>query len=167
MAKKYGLFGVFCILLISFDQMTKYMAYSILRTGGPFILIDGVFELHYTENTGAAFGILEGRQAVFLVIACIVVAAVLYYLAKIPFERHFYPLYFTLGLLVSGAVGNVIDRLMRGFVVDFFYFRLIDYPVFNVADCYVVVAAILLILLYSFFYKDDELPAFFKKENSR
>ena len=60
-------------------------------------------------------------------------------------------------LLLSGAVGNLIDRAVRGFVVDFFYFSLIDFPIFNVADCYVVCAAGLLILLIGFFYKEEEL----------
>ncbi len=166
MGKRYGIFGIFCILLISFDQWTKYMAYSFLRTGGPFVIADGIFELHYSENTGAAFGILEGRQIIFLVIAAVVTAAVLFYLRKIPSGKRYYPLYFSLLLLTSGAVGNVIDRITRGFVVDFFYFKLIDYPIFNVADCYVVVAAILLLVLVAFVYKDDELPPFFEKEKS-
>ena len=71
-------------------------------------------------------------------------------------------------LLLSGAVGNLIDRAVRGFVVDFFYFSLIDFPIFNVADCYVVCSAGLLILLIGFFYKEDELSFLSsKKENEQ
>ena len=78
------------------------------------------------------------------------------------------PLYIAMILLLSGAVGNLIDRAVRGFVVDFFYFSLIDFPIFNVADCYVVCAAGLLILLIGFFYKEDELSFLSsKKENEQ
>ena len=140
--KRYGLFGLLALILVAFDQWTKALAFRMLRTEGPLVLIEGVFELHYSENRGAAFGILQGKQWFFLLVAAAVVVLA--------------PLFFCLVLLCSGAVGNVIDRLIRGFVVDFFYFRLIDFPIFNVADCYVVVSAILLILLTGFWYKDEE-----------
>ena len=83
--------------------------------------------------------------------------AVLVFVAKLPSGNRYLPLYISMVLLLSGAVGNLIDRAVRGFVVDFFYFSLIDFPIFNVADCYVVCAAGLLILLIGFFYKEDEL----------
>lgn len=161
--KRYGLLGLLSIALIAFDQWTKRLAFDGLRVNGPIVLIDGIFELLYSENRGAAFGILQGKQWFFLLVAAAVVIVVALFLAKMPSERRYYPLFACMVLLVSGAVGNVIDRLMRGFVVDFLYFSLIDFPIFNVADCYVVVAAFGLILLTGFFYKDEELDAFLKK----
>lgn len=154
--KRYGLFGLLALILVVFDQWTKALAFSTLRTEGPLVLIPGVFELHYSENQGAAFGILQGKQWFFLLVAVAVVAVILLFLSRLPWTRRFAPLFFCLVLLCSGAIGNVIDRLVRGFVVDFFYFRLIDFPIFNVADCYVVMSAILLILLTGFWYKDEE-----------
>ena len=139
--KRYGVLAVCSALLIALDQWAKSMAYNTLRVNGPLVLIKGVFELLYSENRGAAFGILQGKQWFFFLVAAAVVIAVLVFVAKLP----------------SGAVGNLIDRAVRGFVVDFFYFSLIDFPIFNVADCYVVCAAGLLILLIGFFYKEDEL----------
>ena len=139
--KRYGILAVCSALLIALDQWAKSMAYNTLRVNGPLVLIKGVFELLYSENRGAAFGILQGKQWFFFLVAAAVVIAVLVFVAK----------------LLSGAVGNLIDRAVRGFVVDFFYFSLIDFPIFNVADCYVVCAAGLLILLIGFFYKEDEL----------
>ncbi len=156
LVKRYGLFGLLSVALIAFDQWTKSLAYNGLRVNGPIVLIKGVFELLYSENRGAAFGILQGKQWFFLLVAAAVVIVVLLFLSKLPFERRYLPLVGCMVLLVSGAVGNVIDRLMRGFVVDFLYFSLIDFPIFNVADCYVVVAACCLILLTGFFYKDEE-----------
>ena len=81
-----------------------------------------------------------------------------------PNDKKYLPLFFCVVLLASGAVGNVIDRVLRGFVVDFLYFELIDFPIFNVADCYVVVSAALLILLTGFFYKDEDLEFLSSKE---
>lgn len=163
MLKRYSIFAVLCALAVALDQWTKSLAYSRLRTGGPVRIIDGVFELMYSENRGAAFGILQGKQTFFFLVAFIVVAAVLYFLAKLPGERRYLPLYFCMVLLASGAAGNLIDRIFRGFVVDFFYFSLIDFPIFNVADCYVVTAAGLLILLTGFFYREEELSFLTKK----
>lgn len=162
--KRYGIFGVLSILLIAFDQWTKVLAFDKLRVDGPFVILDGVFELLYSENRGAAFGILQGQKWFFLLVAGAVVVVILYFLYKMPANKKLLPLYFCTVLLASGAIGNVIDRLSRGFVVDFLYFKLIDFPIFNVADCYVVVAAGLLILLTGFYYKDEDLEFLSSKE---
>ena len=162
--KRYGLFGLISVLLILFDQWTKRLAFDGLRVNGPIVLIDGVFELLYSENRGAAFGILQGKQWFFLLVAAAVVIAVMVFLAKLPSGKRYYPLFLCAVLLVSGAVGNVIDRLTLGFVVDFLYFKLINFPIFNVADCYVVVAAGVIILLTGFFYKDEEMDFLSAKE---
>jgi len=164
--KRYGLFGLPVVVAAAFDQWTKRLAYNTLRVDGPFVIWDGVFELFYSENRGAAFGILQGKQTFFFLVAGAVIIVVLLFLAKLPWEKRYFPLFGCLVLLTSGAVGNLIDRMMQGYVVDFFYFKLIDFPIFNVADCYVVVSAGLLILLMSFFYKDDELEQLLKKEKA-
>lgn len=155
--KRYSLFVILVALLTVLDQWTKWLAYRTLRINGPVTLIHGVFELLYSENRGAAFGILQGKQGFFFLVAFAVVAVVIFLLAKLPSGKRYVPLFICMVLLTSGAIGNLIDRIFRGFVVDFFYFCLIDFPIFNVADCYVVVAAILFILLTGFFYKDEEL----------
>lgn len=164
MLKRYGIFAIFSALAIALDQWTKSLAYNGLRINGPIVLINGVFELLYSENRGAAFGILQGKQWFFFLVAFAVVIVVLLFLAKLPDEKRYLPLYICMVLLASGAVGNLIDRVSRGFVVDFFYFSLIDFPIFNVADCYVVVSAGLLILLTGFFYKEEEFAFLSKKE---
>lgn len=162
--KRYGLFGLLSVLLIAFDQWTKRLAYHGLRVNGPIVIWDGVFELLYSENRGAAFGILQGKHWFFLLVAGAVVLVILLFLYKLPDGKRYLPLYYCLILLVSGAVGNMIDRFVQGYVVDFLYFSLIDFPIFNVADCYVVVSAVLLVLLTGFFYKEEELDFLGKKE---
>ncbi len=162
--KRYGIFGLLSALLIAFDQWTKVLAYDKLRINGPFVIWDGVFEFLYSENRGAAFGILQGQKWFFLLVAAAVVIVILIFLYRMPNEKKMLPLFFCTVLLASGAIGNVIDRLSRGFVVDFLYFKLINFPIFNVADCYVVAAAGLLILLTGFVYKDEDLEFLSSKE---
>ena len=127
--KRYGLFGILVILLAAFDQWTKRLAYGGLRVNGPVILWDGVFELLYSENRGAAFGILQGKQGLFFLVAVAVFIVVLLFLGRMPSGKRYLPLFGCLVLLMSGALGNLIDRMFRGFVVDFFYFKLIDFPI--------------------------------------
>ena len=81
-----------------------------------------------------------------------------------PPVKRFFPMWFALLLVASGAVGNMIDRVSQGYVVDFFYFRLINFPVFNVADCYVTISAAALIILFLFYYKDSDLEPFSLKK---
>ena len=162
--KRYGILAVCSALLIALDQWAKSMAYSTLRVNGPLVLIKGVFELLYSENRGAAFGILQGKQWFFFLVAAAVVIAVLVFVAKLPSGSRYLPLYIAMILLLSGAVGNLIDRAVRGFVVDFFYFSLIDFPIFNVADCYVTISAAALIILFLFYYKDSDLEPFSLKK---
>ena len=165
--KRYGVLAVCSALLIALDQWAKSMAYNTLRVNGPLVLIKGVFELLYSENRGAAFGILQGKQWFFFLVAAAVVIAVLVFVAKLPSGNRYLPLYISMVLLLSGAVGNLIDRAVRGFVVDFFYFSLIDFPIFNVADCYVVIGCILFGILILFYYKDQEFDWVLQKKGSR
>ena len=165
--KRYGVLAVCSALLIALDQWAKSMAYNTLRVNGPLVLIKGVFELLYSENRGAAFGILQGKQWFFFLVAAAVVIAVLVFVAKLPSGNRYLPLYISMVLLLSGAVGNLIDRAVRGFVVDFFYFSLIDFPIFNVADCYVVIGCILFGILILFYYKDQEFDLVLQKKGSR
>ena len=150
-------FAVGLIVSIGLDQWTKALAVAKLKGNQPFVLINGVFEFYYSENRGAAFGMLQGRQFLFFIIAAFVLAAAVFVLVRMPSERRFLPLTACLFLLVSGAAGNMIDRISQGYVVDFLYF--------NVADCYVVIATFLLMILIFFVYSEEELSFLsFKKQ---
>ena len=142
---------------VLFDQWTKLLVLTHLKGHDSYIVIKNVFELEYLENRGAAFGMLQGRQGFFFLIAAAVILAVLWAVYRMPDGKRYLPLMCSLFLLVSGAVGNMIDRMTQKYVVDFLYFKLIDFPIFNVADCYVVIATFSLILLFFFFYSDEEL----------
>ncbi len=158
--KQFAAFLLSCAVLVGLDQWTKALAVKHLMGQPPLVLIEGIFELTYLENRGAAFGMLQGRQTFFFLIAAVVVAAALFAVWRMPEEKKYFPLFLCAIGVVSGAVGNLIDRLLQGYVVDFFYFRLINFPVFNVADCYVTISAAALILLFLFYYKDSDLEPF-------
>lgn len=147
---------VIMAVLTALDQYTKYLAASLLKAKEPLVLINGVFELEYLENHGAAFGVLQGRKE-FIVLAGIIILIVIgYCYYRLPRTKKYDPLRILAAVLAAGAVGNMIDRVWHGYVIDFFYFSLIDFPIFNVADIYVVVSMILLVLLVFFGYKDED-----------
>lgn len=143
--------------LIFLDQITKILAVSHLKGQNDFIVIPNVFQLHYLENTGAAFSILEGKQIVFAIVTPILLLILLALLIRMPQNKKFTWLNYIIIFLIAGAIGNYIDRIVNNYVVDFFYFSLINFPVFNVADCYVTVSIFILLFLVLFYYKDEDL----------
>ncbi len=152
-----GIFGV--ILLLLLDQFTKYLASAYLKDGHSIILIQNVFQLHYLENRGAAFGMMQGMRYLFVAGTFLMLVLLVAVYWKSPMEQRYRWARLVLILLAAGAMGNLIDRLYQGYVVDFFYFELIHFPIFNVADIYVTCGTALLILLFFFYYKEDDLEA--------
>ena len=150
----------FIVVLIALDQITKYAAVAFLMGSGPFVIIDNVLELLYVENRGAAFGIMNGMRGFFLILAPLISLILLAASARLPKDRLYLPLKATFACIIAGALGNFIDRLVNGYVVDFIYFMPIDFPVFNVADIYVTCSAFALIYLVMFRYTDDDLKVF-------
>ena len=148
-----ALIGV--ILLIALDQWTKYMVLFHVKPLGSIPLIPGVFSFTYHENRGAVWGIMQGQIPVLIVTTVIILAVVLWIYSRIPDTKKYRWLHFIAVLVIAGAIGNFIDRLFRRYVVAFIYFELIDFPIFNVADMYVVIAAFLLIFVSIFVYKED------------
>lgn len=144
------------LFLIGVDQATKIWAVTALaQTNRVISVIDGVFEFRYAENPGVAFSMLEGQRWLFIPITIIISGVLLLMLLRSPLRR--YKLFnITFVLILAGAVGNLIDRIAYGYVIDFLYFRLIDFPIFNFADCCVVVGAGLLFLFVLFVMKEDD-----------
>lgn len=149
------------VILTGIDQMTKYVAVEYLKDKPAFKIIDNVFELNYLENRGAAFGMLQNQKIFFVIIAVIMLVIVFYALLKMPTERKYILFRLCMVLVGAGAIGNLIDRISHDYVVDFFYFVLINFPIFNMADIYVSVSCIILAILILFVYKEEDL-AFLK-----
>lgn len=161
--KKVCLGVLTLFFLLGVDQVTKYLAALHLKESDALVLFPGVFELRYLENYGAAFGVLQNQRLLLLAITSVVLLIVCFFYWKIPSEKRYLPMRCTVICIAAGAVGNMVDRFFYGYVIDFFYFCLIDFPIFNVADCYVVIAAFFAVILIGFYYKEEEL-AFWKKE---
>lgn len=152
-----ALCGLLCgALLVGLDQLTKQLAVTRLAEKPSVPVIPGVFELFYLENRGAAFGMLTNRQWFFAAVAVVMAFAAVYVYLCLPTERHYHFLRVVCVLIASGAVGNMLDRLCRHYVVDFLYVSAIDFPVFNVADCYVCVGTALALLALFTVYREDE-----------
>jgi signal peptidase II len=136
---------LYILLLVIIDHITKYIAKIQLSYGKSITLIDGFLELIYVENRGAAFGILKNKKFFLVGITTIAIIGMIYYLVRTTnlnkWER------MSLIFIISGAIGNLIDRIFRGYVVDFIHFYIkdiFDWPVFNIADILVVIGAIIL-----------------------
>lgn len=152
---KYIIFALASTALIFIDQYTKSLALSKLYNKPPYVVIDNVLELVYTENKGAAFGILQGKHILFYVITFIILIAIFISLYKLDFTKHNMPYFIFLILIFSGAIGNFIDRVKNRYVVDFIYFKPINFPVFNFADMLITIACILILISTFTIYRKD------------
>lgn len=149
--------ALFTLLLVGLDQLTKGLAIRFLKGQDPLVIWDGVFELRYLENRGAAFGMFQGQRVFFLIMGLLVFAVGVYLFLRMSEDARFFPFRLIGIFVVAGAWGNMLDRFRLSYVVDFFYFRLIDFPIFNVADIYVSVSVAVLAVLIFFFYSDEDL----------
>lgn len=147
---------IFITILIAFDFLTKYFAVIFLKDKERFTIIPRILCLQYHENTGAAFGIMGGKQIFLLIITLLILSVIVLVFLKIPEENKYLPLKLSFSVMLAGAIGNLIDRIFRGYVVDFIYFEIINFPIFNVADIYITVSSFLLIVLYIFYYKEED-----------
>ncbi len=131
---RYRVVWLVIILIVALDQLTKYYISLNMFPETSLPVINGIFHITYVLNPGAAFGLFKYKTGFFLAIAVVLIALVAYLYPRLPKQRIY--LRWGMTLMTSGAVGNVIDRLRTGYVVDFFDFRI--WPVFNVADIAIV-----------------------------
>lgn len=143
--------------LVALDQYTKNLAVIHLKDKPAYIIINGVLELNYLENKGAAFGMLQNQKAFFIFVAVVILSVIGYVLLKTPENKKYRILHLLLSLIAAGAIGNMIDRIRLNYVVDFIYFSLINFPIFNVADMYVTISTAALVILLLFVYKENDL----------
>lgn len=139
--KNKNIWSVFMIIcIVAFDQITKYFAKSQLYPNKAHDFIKGFVEFRYAENTGMAFSMFSGARWIFVVLTVVVSVACIFYMFK-KAQKDLW-LYWSLGVLVSGAIGNLIDRALYGYVIDFINPIFVDFAVFNIADCAVTLGAI-------------------------
>ena len=148
------LYELIIVLLIGIDQASKMWALNSLKEIGSIPIIEDVFHLTYVENRGAAFGMLQNNQSIFIIVALTASVFGLYYLhtKKVNFLGKA-----SIILIIAGAIGNLIDRVRIGFVVDYFDFKFIWEYVFNIADIFVVVGTIMLCAYIIFFQEEKQV----------
>src|SRR5690554_4157440 len=138
-------------LIILADQVTKYLSVVYLMDKRPVVLIENLLELHFVKNYGAAFGILQNQRFFFITITSIVLIGMSFYMIKNK-NKLTRVAQLAMGFLLGGALGNLIDRIRLGYVVDFIKvdLRIYDFPVFNIADIFIVIGTGLLIFVILF-----------------
>ena len=144
------------IFLVFLDQFTKYLAVIHLEDKPAIKIIDGVLELNFLKNSGAAFGLLQNQKVFFILVAVMILCIIAYVLFRMPDDKKYNIMHILLVMIASGAAGNMIDRVRNDYVVDFIYFVIINFPIFNVADIYVPVSTFLFVILFLFYYKEND-----------
>lgn len=149
---------LFSAFIAALDQYTKYLTVSRIPLGGSVPAVEGLFRFTYVRNTGMAFSLLQGGRWIFFVVT---VAALVMMVAAVKkkWVKHAVGI-MALSSIAGGAIGNLIDRVRLGFVIDMIEVTFMEFAVFNVADCFVVCGAILLVV-YTFFFDES-----MKKERS-
>lgn len=158
---------LYAVVLIIFDQITKLAARTAFADGSDISVIPGTLRFLLHKNTGAVWGFLSGTKhsILYLTIATLIILALIIFVYfKIPDTRKYTPLLLIITFIFSGAIGNLIDRIVLNYVTDFIYVEIINFPVFNIADCYVTVSVFLLSYLILFKYDDSDLDFFSKKK---
>lgn len=142
------------VLLIGIDQWLKQLVSTHLAPIQTYPIWDGVFQLTYVENPGAAFGMLSGKTFILVWMTGLIILALIVGIVLRKIKSNF--LIWSLALIIGGGIGNLIDRILLGYVVDYLHFTLIDFPVFNFADCCVVIGTILLMIYFIFLDRPAE-----------
>ena len=151
--------GLFALLIVAADQISKYFGVERIAYGSTVPFLEGVLHLTYVQNYGAAFSFLQGHRWLFIVVFVVFVALLIWGLHKkvLPFAR--FELW-CLAAILGGGLGNILDRVFRGYVVDMIATDFIRFPVFNVADCFITCGAIGLFIHLLFlnrsFWKDEK-----------
>ena len=143
-------------VLVALDQWSKHLANTYLPGRPSVVVLPNLLSLTHHTNPGAAFGILPGGRWFFLIFTLVVVTAMAVYYVKLPNGRLYNIIRFLLILIAAGGIGNGIDRLLYGYVIDFLRFDFINFPIFNVADIFVVTGTVLLAIVVIFFVKDEK-----------
>ncbi|MBI4743288.1 MAG: signal peptidase II [Actinobacteria bacterium] len=142
MKNRYFFTAAFLIILV--DQLSKFYITDFLEKGESFYLIKGIFHLTHVQNDGAAFGIFPGKKILFLILTFFTITITLFYYQKLKSDNFLMSLAFS--FIFGGAVGNLIDRLIIGKVIDFLDFQV--WPVFNLADSFIFIGAGIIILTF-------------------
>lgn len=156
---------ILSIIFLIIDQITKILVVNSLVPGENIEIIKNIFSIIYTNNTGAAFSILLGKRIFLIVVAVLIIGVLLYYIKRNKIEKKIDII--ALSFVIGGSLGNLIDRIVRGYVIDFISIKIGNYnfPIFNVADILIVIGVFLLLLSSRRRQSDDNKWKRYRKEN--
>lgn len=160
--KIYILPIILIALLTCLDQFTKMLIDTNMELYEVKWLIKNVFSFTYIHNAGIAWGMFQGKRIIFLILTFFVLCGCFYVYMNVADEKKFLPVRVCIIFVIAGAIGNMIDRITLGYVIDFCSFDLINFPVFNIADVYVTCSMIFLFFYLLFFCKDEDFDRIFK-----
>ena len=140
------LYLLLAVIIVAADRLTKNWAVLNLRGRGTVDFVPGILNLYYAENTGAAFSMLRNQRWLFIGVSIIAVIVIIYIILfkKIKSVWGLLPL----SLVLGGAIGNLIDRIFKGYVVDMFEFAFVRFAIFNIADIFVTVGGVMFCIYY-------------------
>lgn len=146
---------ILLLLLVGIDQITKIWARSALKGKADITVIPKFLSFSYLENRGAVWGIFQNKTVFLILLTAIIFLVVLFLYFKLPKISRYTPARILLVFIAAGGLGNIIDRIIFGYVTDFIRFDFIDFPIFNVADMYITVCEIIALILLFFVYRTD------------
>ena len=137
---------IISIILLCIDQISKLLVVNLLTKTNSIAIIKNFFYLTYINNDGAAFSILVGKRVLLILIAVLVIVMLIRYIKKNNIQNKLELV--SISLIIGGSLGNLIDRVVRGYVIDFLDFKIFNYnfPIFNLADTFIVIGVFLLLL---------------------
>lgn len=146
----------YIIVLVGIDQLIKYWVRLNLMNQEPLVIIPKILKLQYHENTGAVWGLFGGQVQYLSILTLLILLVIVFIYFKIPNTKKLNALKIIFVFIAAGAIGNLIDRVFLKHVVDFIYFEIINFPLFNFADTCITISSALLLILALFYYKDDD-----------
>lgn len=155
--KRYWFAIISILVLTLIDQSAKYFVDQNMELYEKRPLINQIIELEYIHNPGAAWGILANKQIWFYICTVLIlIVGCIFYIHLVRIDQY-QIVQIILLFIGAGAIGNFIDRLRFQYVIDFLHFQFIDFPVFNIADCYITIGCFTLFFLMLFYYKEDDI----------
>ncbi len=165
-AKKILIWDAICmVLLTAIDRVSKYLAAYYCKDNDNITLIENVLQIVYLENTGGAFGLLNNQRFFFIFIASLFVCLIVIFILMLPDNKRMNSLNIWLSFILAGTIGNMIDRILYGYVVDFVYIMPIKFPVFNFSDICISLGVFFTIILILFKLKEKDFEFLNFKQN--
>lgn len=163
--KKILIWDFICLILLNaLDRFAKFAAMYFCENEN-FVIIKDILEITYIQNTGGALGILNNQRFFFIFISVLFICLIIFFMLAMPNERKFHSLHIWLSFILAGTIGNAMDRIIYGYVIDIIYISKINFPVFNLSDIFMSLGTIFLVIIVLFKLKEKDFEFLNFKQN--